>query len=191
MPRVNRLGTIAGSLLAALLTTLLATQIAVADAPDSSGVASHFYDIAAFAYNDEADGLTALGGPPPEEGCFGEGFDDLALFLVVEEPSGALKVHIRQGPTPVSVYDLTLDQICETIIGGGAVQPLYVGWMSTVLNDNDAEVSLTRTNSFGGSSHGMVWDGVGNQCAFSAHDRLQVTRDEEFRVLSSEINISC
>lgn len=192
MPRVHHLGRIAGSLLAALLTTLLATQIALADAPGSSGIVSRLIDHGGFSYYDAGDNLTALGGPPAEEGCVGEGFDDPAMVMLVELPNGVLKVNVRQGPTDVFVYEGTLDEICQTVIEGGTVEPLYVGWMSTVLNDNDGGASLTRGNSFGLSSHGMVWDVTdGNRCALSAHARLQITRDAEFLVRTEGINISC
>jgi hypothetical protein len=191
MPSVHQVGRVAGSLLAALLITLLATQVAVAAAPGSSGVVSRFWDAGGFSYYDAADGLTALGGPPPEEGCFGEGFDDPAFVTLVEMPSGALKVTIRQGPTPIFVYEGTVDDICGTILGGGAVEPLYVGSVSSVLTDNDGQASLTRVNAFGSASHGTVWDAAGNPCAFSAHVRMQVTLDGVELVRSQDINISC
>lgn len=190
MPRVNRLGRIAGSLLAALLTTLLATQVALADPPDSSGVVSHFYGIGSFSYYED-DGLTALGGPPPEQGCFGQGFDDLAVFTLLETPSGVFKVNIRQGPTPVFVYDLTLDEICGTLIGGGTVEPLYVGEMTTVYNETHPAPGHSLAVTFGTSSHGTVWDADGNQCLFSGHDRVQITRDGAFKWLASDIVIKC
>ena len=192
MPSVHHLGRVAGSLLAAMLITLLATQVAAAAAPGSSGVVSRFWASGGFGYYDAADGLLALGGPPPEEGCFGEGFDDYpALVTLVDTPSGAQKLTIRQGPTPIYVYAVTGGDICAIYLGGGAVEPLYVGSVSSVLTDNDNQVSLTRVNAFGTASHGTVWDAAGNACAFSAHARLQVTLDGEELVRSQAINISC
>lgn len=180
-----------GSLAAGALAALLMAQVAIAGPPASSGPVERFVDIFAASFIDEADGLVALGGPPPEEGCFGLGFDDPASVMLVHTAAGPIKALIRQGETDVFVYDLTLGHPCEIIEAGGTPVPLYVGTMSTVLTDNDVEVSLTRANSFGGSSRGWVFDADGNRCHFSAHVRLQITRDDEFRVLTEGITISC
>jgi len=48
----------------------------------------------------------------------------------------------------------------------GTPVPLYTGTMRTVANDNDLEVSLTRTNSFGARSTGWVEDADRNRCRF-------------------------
>jgi hypothetical protein len=169
----------------------LVTAQGVAAPPDISGVVTRYTDVFAVAYVDETDGLIALGGPPPEEGCFGEGFDDPAQFMEVQTSAGPIVVVAHQAQLDVSVYDLTLGHPCEIIEAGGTPIPLYTGSMRTVANDNDLEASLTRTNSFGASSSGWVEDADGNHCRFSAHVRLQITRDEEFRVLTEGITIAC
>lgn len=180
-----------GSLLAGVLAGLTMAPLALAAPPDSSGAVSRYSDVFAVAYLDEKDGLWALGGPPPEEGCFGLGFDDPADIAEVQTPAGPLKVWVRQGETPVHVYDATPGHPCEVIEAGGSPVPLYVGYMSTIGNDNDLFVTFSRTNSFGFSSTGWVWDGEGNACRFSAHVRLLITRDDEFRVASEGITIAC
>lgn len=194
MPRSSSLGRIAVSLLAAMLTTLMATQVASADPPDSSGVVSHFYEWDdGFAYYDEADGLLALiGSPPPEQACVGEGFDEDPLVgVLVQMPSGATKLNIRQGATPVHVYyDVTIPEFCQTVLGGGAVEPLYAGWMSTVYNEYNVDAGQARA-ALGTSSHGMVWDSDGSRCVINAHDLAQITPDGDFTILVSDINIVC
>jgi hypothetical protein len=191
MPYVPHRRQMVGSFAAGALTALLMAQVAIAGPPSSSGSVERFVDTFGAGYFDEADGLVALGGPPPEEGCFGLGFDDPADVMLVHTGAGPIKALIRQGDTPVFVYDLNLGHPCEIIEAGGTPVPLYVGSMSTILNDNDPDVSLTRANSFGSSSTGWVFDGDGNRCHFSAHVRLQVTREDEFRVLTEGITISC
>jgi hypothetical protein len=87
---------------------------------------------------------------------------------------------------------VTDPDVCAIILGGGTVgPPLYVGSVSTVLTDNDSQISLTRVNAYGTASHGTVWDAAGDSCAFSAHARLQVTLDGVDLVRSMDINISC
>lgn len=191
MPNVSHRRHLVGSFAAGALAALLMAQVAIAGPPASSGPVERFVDTFGAGYIDEADGLVALGGPPPEEGCFGLGFDDPANVMVVHTGAGPIKVLIRQGDTPVFVYDLTVGHPCEIIEAGGTPVPLYVGSMSTIWTDNDVDVSLTRTNSFGGSSKGWVFDADGNRCHLSAHVRLQVTRDGEFKVLNEGITISC
>lgn len=179
------------ALACATLVTLSLAQVASAEPPPSSGAVTRFTDVFAVAYFDEADGLVALGGPPPEEGCIGEGFDDPAEIMEVLTGSGVLMGHIIQVDLPVFVYDLTLGFPCEILAAGGTVEPLFVGTIRTVWNDNDFIVTGTRANSFGGSSTGWVTDADGNACRFSAHVRLLISPDGEFRVLTEDITIAC
>lgn len=185
-------GRLTGSLLAALLSTILLVPMALAAPPAESGVVTRFVEPGFFiSYFDEDAGLLALAGPKPEQGCFGEGFEDHpAEIMFVQTGAGPIKAHFVHV-MPVYVYDMTLDEVCAAITAGGSVEALYTGTIRTVGNDNDLETSLTRTNSFGASSHGTVWDGDGNRCRFSAHVRLQITPDEELRVLTEGITIAC
>jgi hypothetical protein len=95
----------------ALLTLAVAVCLvevgqAGADPPaDPPGPVSRFTDVFASAYMDPADGLVALGGPPPEQGCFGQGFDDPADFQIVELPSGPIKILIRDVDQPMWLYE--------------------------------------------------------------------------------------
>lgn len=177
--------------LAGVVATLLIAQVAIAGPPDTSGRVVRFTDVFAIVYVDEAEGLIALGGPPPEEGCLDMGFDDLADIMLVETAAGPIKVLFKQTELPIFVYDFTLGHPCDILAEGGTPVPLYVGTISTVGTDNDIEASLTRTNSFGFVSRGWVVDGAANRCRFSAHVRLQITRDGDFRVLKEAINIAC
>jgi hypothetical protein len=178
-------------MLAAGLATLLLAQVAIAQPPDSSGPVSRYTDVFATAYFDANDGLLALGGPPPEEGCFGLGFDDPAQFMEVQTPAGPIVAVVHQATLPVFVYDITAGDPCEIVFGGGTPVPLYEGTIRTSWTDNDVDASLTRTKSFGGSSTGWVFDGEGNRCHFAAHVRLMITRQDEFRLASEGITITC
>lgn len=52
-----------------------------------------------------------------------------------------------------------------------------------MVNDNDVNVSLTRTNSFGETAHGEVYEtATGNGWSFSWTFRLAIDRDENFYV---------
>jgi hypothetical protein len=191
MSRPPHVRPLRGALTAAILTTMLTGQLAMAAPPGSSGVVTRFTEAFAVSYIDEADGLIAVGGPPPEEGCFGEGFDDPAEFMNVQTPAGPILAKVHQAVSDVFVYDLTLGHPCEILDAGGTPLPLYTGTWRTVGNDNDLHVTLTRTNSFGFRSAGWVEDAEGDRCRISAHVRLLITRQGEFRVVNEGITLAC
>jgi hypothetical protein len=160
---------------------------------DPPGPVSRFTEPFAVAFFDPADGLVALGGPPPELGCFGLGFEDnLAEFQIVELPSGPVKVLIRDDDMPIFLYAASsIDEICEAVFGGVIPEPIATGTVRVVLNDNDLDVSLTRTNAFGYTATGTLERADGTACAFSATFRALITKQGEFRVLVEDIHSNC
>lgn len=160
---------------------------------DPPGPVSRFTEPFAVAFFDPADGLVALGGPPPELGCFGLGFEDnLAEYQFVELPSGPVKVLIRDDDMPIFLYAASSeDEICEAVFGGAIPEPIATGTVRVVVNDNDLDVSLTRTNAFGGTATGTLERADGTACAFSATFRALITKEGEFRVLVEDIHSNC
>lgn len=165
-----------------------------ADPPeDPPGPVSRFTSPFAVAYVDPADGLVALGGPPPELGCFGLGFEDnLADFQMVELPSGAVKFLVRDVDQPIFLYEASsIEEICEAVFAGEIPEPLATGMVRVVANDNDVFVSGGRTNAFGDTATGTLLDGDGDACHFTGQFRAQVTRSGEFRLLIEDIHSTC
>jgi hypothetical protein len=160
---------------------------------DPPGPVSRFTEPFAAAFFDAADGLVALGGPPPELGCFGLGFEDnLADFQIVELPSGPLKLLIHDVDMPMLLYAASsFDEICEAVFAGAIPEPLATGTVRVIVNDNDLDVSGTRTNSFGYTASGTLRRADGTACHFSAMVRALITRDGEFRLLNEDINSNC
>ena len=160
---------------------------------DPPGPVSRFTEPFAVAFFDPADGLVALGGPPPELGCFGLGFEDnLADFQIVELPSGPVKLLIHDVDMPIFLYAASsIDEICDAVFAGAIPEPLATGTVRVVVNDNDLDVSGTRTNSFGNSATGTLRRADGTRCHFSAVFRALITRDGEFRLLKEDINSNC
>ena len=173
---------------------LIGTGPAGADPPeDPPGPVSRFTESFAVAYEDSADGLVALGGPPPELGCFGLGFEDnLADFQIVELPSGPVKILIHDVDMPIFLYAASsIDEICDSVFGGVIPEPIATGTVRVVLNDNDVDVSLTRTNAFGHTATGTLQRADGTTCHFSAMFRALITKEGEFRLLNEDINSNC
>jgi hypothetical protein len=173
---------------------LIGAGPAGADPPeDPPGPVSRFTEPFAAAYVDPADELVALGGPPPELGCFGLGFEDnLADFQIVELPSGPLKILIRDVDMPIFLYAASsIEEICDAVFGGVIPEPLATGTVRVVVNDNDVFASRTRTNSFGSTSTGILQQADGTACNFSAMFRALITKEGEFRLLNEDINSNC
>ena len=168
--------------------------VAGADPPeDPPGPVSRFTEPFAVAFVDVADGLVALGGPPPELGCFGLGFEDnLADFQIVELPSGPVKVLAHDADMPIFLYEASsIEEICELVFEGVIPEPIAAGVVRVVLNDNDRDVTGTRTNSFGSAATGTLQDSDGNPCRFSGTFRALITREFEFRVVNEGITTTC
>jgi hypothetical protein len=137
--------------------------------------------------------ISAAWDPPPELGCFGLGFEDnLAEFQIVELPGGPVKALIRDDDMPIFLYAASsTDELCEAVFGGAIPEPIATGTVRVVLTDNDVDVSLTRTNAFGFTAKGTLERADGSACAFSATFRALITREDEFRVVVSDIRSNC
>jgi hypothetical protein len=181
-------------LLVAAAVWALGAPAAGAEPPeDPPGPVSRSTQPFAVAYEDPADGLVALGGPPPELGCFGLGFEDnLADFQELQLPSGPMKVLIRDIDQPMFLYQASsIDEICEAVFAGEVPEPLATGTVRVVANDNDVFVSGTRNNAFGHTATGTLLDAAGNPCHFTGQFRAQITVTGEFRLLREDIHLTC
>jgi hypothetical protein len=160
---------------------------------DPPGPVVRFTDSFAVAFVDPADQLVALGGPRPEQGCLGLGFEDnLAEFQIVERPGGPVTVLIRDDDMPIFLYSASsIDELCEAVEAGDVPEPFASGSVRVVLTDNDAEVSLTRTNAFGYTATGTLLRADGTTCHFAATFRALITKDEEFTVITEDIHTNC
>ena len=68
--------------------------------------------------------------------------------------------------------------------------PWAVGTARWTLNDNDVDVSGSRSNAFGERAQGSAVDAAGNTWHISWHFRLLIDRNGEFRVLSEQFTLS-
>lgn len=76
---------------------------------------------------------------------------------------------------------------CEDTAGLSG--PWATGYGASAGNDNDLDVSGTRTNSFGDHVQGTVQDGDGGQWHYSSHFRAHIDRDFEFTVKTVNTNL--
>jgi hypothetical protein len=112
----------------------------------------------------------------------GEPFDQVAT-QVVGIIKGVFKM-LAKGEQHLHVYQLsTFTGFCSSV-------PLAQGTGRLIVNDNDAAVSGTRTNSFGASVTGPVTLASGGTASVSAHVRLLIQRDGTFREVSSGVQLS-
>jgi hypothetical protein len=108
---------------------------------------------------------------------------NLADFQV----SGAIQevFHLlAQAEENIHVYRLsTFVDICTS-------EPIAQGSGRLIINDNDAAVSGTRTNSFGARLVGPVTLAGGGTAHLTAANRFLIDPDGTFRLVSSSVHLS-
>lgn len=174
---------------AGVFSLLLATAApTMATPPDESGRVVRTELPFGVAYVDEAEGLVAFGGPPPELGCFGEGFEDVPHQGVVM-PNGVVNLLVKDSDQAFYIYEASFDEVCEAVYAGNIPEPVFTGSARVVATDNDAFGAGRNTNSWGSSTNGTVYDAEGNPWHFNASIRLQFSEKRGFRIVHEHINL--
>jgi hypothetical protein len=108
---------------------------------------------------------------------------NLGDFQVSGDLSGVFHL-LARAELNIHVYRLsTFVDICTS-------PPLARGTGRLTINDNDAGVSGTRTNSFGHRLNGRVTLAGGGSAHLAAHARLQIHPDGTFREVNSGVTLS-
>jgi hypothetical protein len=132
--------------------------------------------------------LVAFDGLPENPADLAEcgGTDEilnLADFQISGDLSGVFHL-LAQAELNIHVYRLsTFIDIC-------ASEPLAQGTGRLIIDDNDAGVSGTRTNSFGHRLNGPVTLAGGGDAHLAAHSRFQIMKDGTFHHVSSGVTLS-
>ena len=173
-----------------VLSLLLATAApAMATPPDESGRVVRIALPFGVSFEDAGDGLVALGGPPAELGCLGEGFEDVPHQGVVM-PNGVVNLLVKDVDQPFYIYEASsIDEVCESVFAGNTPEPIFTGSARVVATDNDAFGAGRNTNSWGSSANGTVYDADGNPSHFNASIRLQFSEKRGFRIVHENINL--
>jgi hypothetical protein len=178
MPHLRRLTV---SLAAGLLLAALAFPgTSSADPPDTSGIVVRFDDLGGVGYEDLADQLVAVTGPPAELGCLGLGFDDYFVAVqAADTPPGAIVVRAHDEDVPLHVYRASgFAGLCGAVAANLPLTVIGVGTARFNHTDNDFFGSETRMNSFGNSATGSIVDDAGTVWSFSAVWRALVVPSE-------------
>jgi hypothetical protein len=137
-------------------------------------------------YDPETDLLLLVGLPENPADAFDcggtEPFDRNAV-QVVGILREVFKVLLKSEPHLHVYQGSTFTGFCSSV-------PLAQGMGRLILNDNDAAVSGTRTNSFGASVTGQVTFASGGTAQLSAHVHFLIARDGTFREVSSAVQLS-
>jgi hypothetical protein len=160
---------------------------------DKQSPVSRFIAPFALAYIDPADNLVALGGPPPEQGCLDEGFEDhTADFQEVQLPSGPVVALVRDIDQPMRLYQASsVDEICAAVAAGEDPQPIATGTAHVVATTNDAFGSGRRTATLGDKATGTLLDSGGNPCHFTGIFREQISPAGQSRIIRHDIHTTC
>lgn len=176
---------------AMLLAKVAAPAVANFDnGPDEAGAVFRANFPFGLAFEDPEAGLVALGGPPPEQGCLGEGFDE-ADFQFVETPAGPVKVLIHHVETFFIYEAESIGEVCEAVLTTG-IDPIAVGDAINVrFNDNFENYEPgSRANPFGGIANGTVYDDDGNAWSFHGNVKLKIDRDGNFELVQETIKLN-
>jgi hypothetical protein len=128
----------------------------------------------------EAGGF--VGDPPVGE---------LVESQVVETGKGALVGSFRAD---VSIELWRLDADVPPLVGpcedtDGQTGPWATGTIHIAANDNDIDVTLTRTNSFGDRGQATVRDAAGVTWHYSFVFRARISKDDVFAVSAENFNL--
>lgn len=137
---------------------------------------------------DAEAGLVALGGPPPELGCIGLGFEE-ADFQFVATPAGPVKFLIHDVQQFFIYEASSIGDVCEAALTTG-IAPFAVGYAKVFFNDNfDNYEPGSRSNPFGGNANGTVYDADGNAWQFHGNLKLFLDREGNFEVIKETIRL--
>jgi hypothetical protein len=158
--------------------------------PDQAGSVFRANMPFGLAFEDADAGLVALGGPPPELGCLGMGFEDAAQ-QIVETPAGPVKLVIHDVE-PFFIYEAaSIGEVCEAALTTG-IDPIATGDAINVrFNDNFANYEPGgRANPFGGNANGTVYDAEGKAWNFHGNVKLMLDQDGNFEIRTETIRLN-
>ena len=122
-------------------------------------------------------------GPPPVDQTISVQLKETGKGAVVASFEGDLSIELwRFDPDVPPLVDPCVDTDAQN-------GPWATGTAHVQANDNDFDGSHTRTNSFGVRGQGTVEDASGGTWHFSWTDRLQITKDDEFRERVANFNL--
>jgi hypothetical protein len=122
-------------------------------------------------------------GPPPVDQPVSVKLKETGKGAVVASLQADLVVELwRFDPDVPPLVDPCVDTDAQT-------GPWATGTAHVEANDNDFDLSFTRTNSFGIRGQGTVEDTAGGTWHLSWNSRYQITRDNEFIVRTEKFNL--
>jgi hypothetical protein len=122
-------------------------------------------------------------GPPPVDQAVSVKLKETGKGAVVASFQADLVVELwRFDPDVPPLVDPCVDTDAQT-------GPWATGTAHVEANDNDFDLSFTRTNSFGIRGQGTVEDTAGGTWHLSWNSRYQITRDNEFIVRTEKFNL--
>jgi hypothetical protein len=181
-------------------TVLLAMALMIPWAmPAVAAPPERFEEVAVDAFPDLENRLAVFVNTTREDLC------DWVESGAVGPPPGAVPVSIQiketgkgavvvsgRGEVPIEVW--RLDEDVPPLIGAcqdtdEQAGPLATGTARVGFTDNDADVSLTRTNSFGGRLQATLTDTEGDTWRYTHTYRFHIDRDGEFQVRAESFNL--
>jgi hypothetical protein len=183
----------------ALLVAALVALMMMLAVPAGAEAPEQTEEPAFFLFADTDNGLAVFVNITRNNFCAWEagGFADPppvdALVPVQAKETGQGAI-VASFNTNLSIELWRLDEDVPPLVGpcedtDGQIEPWATGIANVRGNDNDFDVSLTRTNSFGNTGVAAVVDANGDAWHYSWTMQLQIIRDGEFRALAEQFNL--
>lgn len=190
-----------GALLIAVTLAAMSAGVTLANPPSSSGIVDRLVVNNAFGvFPDFNNGFWVFADVTREDFCAwletepdpDEAPPDIGLtptdIQLVTTPPGAIVVLIQPGNHPLALHAMVPDAVGPC--AGSEPDAWAEGSARVIVTDNDVQVSGDRANAFGVQGTGSVTDAAGGAWHYSWHDRFLVTKEGEFRILSSHTLLS-
>ena len=175
----------AGVLMAAMLPGVASANFG--NGPSSAGVVERFNDPGFAGIPDFDKGLLLLANVNSVSDACNDIPAGAGNVQVVTLRSGAVVVLLHDDDIPLVVTPLAPPDV---VCADPASWPVIATGIGKIrATDNDGDVSLTRTNSFGQRITGRVVDGNGAAWSVQAHFKARITKDDEFILTREGINL--
>lgn len=177
----------AGALMAAMVPGVASANFG--NGPSAAGIVERFEEPGIGFWVDEADELVVLANVDSvRDACeFNPaGAGDVQVLTL---PNGVIITLLHDNDVPVLVIPLALPGV-DPCADPDNYPVIATGTGNVRGTDNDADVSLTRNNTFGTRLNGRVVDDTGQAWSVQAVFRARITQDDEFKLIREDVNLT-
>ncbi len=175
-----------GALMAAMLPAVASANFG--NGPASAGIVERFEQPGIGIWIDETDELVVLANVASVRDACEDRPAGAGDVQVLTLPNGVIITVLHDNDVPVLVVPLAPPEV-DPCADPDNYRVIATGTGNVRGTDNDANVSLTRNNTFGNRLSGRVVDDSGQAWSVQAVFRARVTQDDEFKLIREDVNL--